>query len=353
MMTEQIIETTNESSDEVVVNAQHLIKRFSTRNGEITAVNDISLKITKGEIFGLIGPDGAGKTTLSRLILGLLKPTQGSSSIFGYDVIKQPYQVRERIGYVAQQFTTPPELTVYENMRFFADAEGLPRETQEKRIDQLLDFIGLSSAKGRVTKRLSGGMKKKLALACALLHEPNFLVLDEPTLGVDPISRRDFWTILSELRTEKGMAIFVCTPYMDEAERCTRVGMINHGSILINDIPSNIKKQAPGELLEINPGTGNFDSVKEIVDAQPYILESQVYGARIHAFVDHAVERTPELSKAIEEKGIEPERIRQINPSLEEVFVSFITKQRAEEEKERLKKASENQSEKENQQNGK
>lgn len=331
MMSEQKPFSVSTTDDEVIVNAEHLTKKFSTRNGDITAVNDVSLQITKGEIFGLIGPDGAGKTTLSRLILGLLKPNVGQTSIFGFDVIKQPYEVRERIGYVAQQFTMPPDLTVHENMRFFSDAEDIPRNLQEKRIHELLEFIGLSSASDRITKRLSGGMKKKLALACALLHRPNFLILDEPTLGVDPISRRDFWTILSQLRAEQGMAIFVCTPYMDEAERCTRVGMINHGSILVNDVPSNIKNRVPGELLEVNPGVGKFDAIKAIVDQQSYVIESQVYGARIHLFVDHADQRIPDLTRAFEAQGLAAERIRPIQPSLEDVFVSFITKQRKEE----------------------
>ena len=181
----------------VTIFAKDLVKQFKTRRGTVTAVNGVELQVRRGETFGLIGPDGAGKTTMTRVILGLLRRTAGQSSILGYDSMRDTYSIRERVGYIAQQFALPSDLTVMENMQFFADVQGVSREHQRKRVPELLEFAGLTDFTDRLAGRLSGGMKKKLALACSLVHEPKVVLLDEPTLGVDPVSRREFWNLLA------------------------------------------------------------------------------------------------------------------------------------------------------------
>ncbi len=260
-------------SNEITISTQGLVKQFKTRTGTVTAVNDVKLKVLRGETFGLIGPDGAGKTTMTRVILGLLSRTTGESSILGYDSMRDPYQIRERVGYIAQQFALPGDLTVMENMRFFARVQGVGREEQRRRIPELLEFAGLSHFTGRLGKRLSGGMKKKLALACSLVHEPAVVMLDEPTLGVDPVSRREFWNLLGKLRAEKGLTIFVCTPYMDEAERCNYVGLMYGGKLIANAPPKEIKQQVPGRLLEFTPS--DFAPAWRLVEKLTGVLEVQ------------------------------------------------------------------------------
>lgn len=226
----------------ITIAATGLVKRFRTRHGTVTAVDGVDVAVRRGEIFGLIGPDGAGKTTTIRVILGLLKRSAGKSSILGYDSMRHPYHIREKVGYIAQQFALPGDMTVLENMRFFAEIQGVPRRERRQRIDSLLAFAGLVSFGNRPAERLSGGMKKKLALACSLIHEPQVLMLDEPTLGVDPISRRQFWDLLADLRAEKALTVLVCTPYMDEAERCHRVGLMYRGRLIACDAPRAIKQ---------------------------------------------------------------------------------------------------------------
>ena len=234
----------NNVSAEVTIAARGLVKRFRTRRGPITAVAGVDVSVRRGEIFGLIGPDGAGKTTTIRVILGLLKRTAGESSILGYDSMRDPYDIREKVGYIAQQFALPGDMTVMENMRFFAEIQSVPRRERRRRISSLLAFAGLAPFCDRPAEQLSGGMKKKLALACSLIHEPQVLMLDEPTLGVDPISRRQFWDLLADLRAEKALTVFICTPYMDEAERCHRVGLMYQGRLITCDTPRAIKQGA-------------------------------------------------------------------------------------------------------------
>jgi ABC-2 type transport system ATP-binding protein len=239
--------------NDIAIFAHDLVKQFKSRRGWLTAVDHLSLQVKRGETYGLIGPDGAGKTTTIRVLLGLLTRTGGESSILGLDSMRDTYQIREHIGYIAQQFVLPADLTVMENMLFFAKIQGLEPDRQKKRISELLAFAGLTDFTGRLAGQLSGGMKKKLALACSLIHEPQVVLLDEPTLGVDPVSRREFWNLLGNLRVEKGVTVFVCTPYMDEAERCTRVGLMYEGKLIADDTPANVKRLVIGELLEVTP----------------------------------------------------------------------------------------------------
>jgi ABC-2 type transport system ATP-binding protein len=307
---------------EFAISAKGLVKQFKSSKGWLTAIDDLSLQVKSGETYGLIGPDGAGKTTTIRVVLGLLTRTQGESSILGLDSMRDTYQIRERIGYIAQQFVLPADLTVMENMLFFAKIQGVESDQQKKRIPELLAFAGLTHFTNRLAGQLSGGMKKKLALACSLVHEPQVVLLDEPTLGVDPVSRREFWNLLGNLRMEKGLTVFVCTPYMDEAERCTHVGLMYAGKLIADDTPANIKKMVTGELLEIAPS--DYVLARDLVASLHCVRELQTYGDKLHVFVDDASSRRPEIEVALASQGIPHDEIRRIEVRMEEAFISLI-----------------------------
>ena len=312
-------------NDRVTIFAKDLVKEFKTKSGTVTAVDGVTLQVRRGETYGLIGPDGAGKTTTTRVILGLLERTAGESNILGYDSMRDTYEIRERVGYIAQQFALPGDLTVMENMRFFANVQGVSRKEQRTRIPELLEFAGLSDFTRRLGSQLSGGMKKKLALACSLVHEPQVVLLDEPTLGVDPVSRREFWNMLDNLRIEKGTTIFVCTPYMDEAERCSWVGLLYEGHLVAHDSPETIKGMVPGRLLEFTPS--NFVPAWRTVEEMEGMLEVQTYGAMLHVFVNEPGRRRREIEAALAAQGITCEGMREIEPRMEEAFISLIRKQ--------------------------
>ena len=312
---------------DIAISTQALVKRFKGRCGLVTAVDAVSLEVKRGETFGLIGPDGAGKSTTTRVILGLLSRDGGTSSVLGYDSMRDVYAIRERSGYIAQQFALPADMTVLENMRFFADLHGIPRKEQKASIAELLKFAGLTEFTSRPAGRLSGGMKKKLALACSLIHRPQVVLLDEPTLGVDPVSRREFWNLLGNLRAEKGLTIFVCTPYMDEAERCNQVGLIYKGRLIAQDTPAGIKKMVPGHLLEFKPA--RFVPARDLVTGMPGILEVQTYGAMLHLFVDEIELRRRQVEKALTSQGIAWSGMRVIEPRMEEAFISLVAQQEA------------------------
>jgi ABC-2 type transport system ATP-binding protein len=308
--------------NDIAIFAHDLVKQFKSRRGWLTAVDHLSLQVKRGETYGLIGPDGAGKTTTIRVLLGLLTRTGGESSILGLDSMRDTYQIREHIGYIAQQFVLPADLTVMENMLFFAKIQGLEPDRQKKRISELLAFAGLTDFTGRLAGQLSGGMKKKLALACSLIHEPQVVLLDEPTLGVDPVSRREFWNLLGNLRVEKGVTVFVCTPYMDEAERCTRVGLMYEGKLIADDTPANVKRLVTGELLEVTPS--DFVSARDLVASLDCVKELQTYGDKLHIFVDDATQRKPEIEAALASHSIQHDEIRKIEVRMEEAFISLI-----------------------------
>jgi ABC-2 type transport system ATP-binding protein len=312
-------------NDQVTIFAKDLVKKFETRRGTVDAVNGITLQVRRGETYGLIGPDGAGKTTTTRVMLGLLRRTAGESRILGYDSMQDTYEIRERVGYIAQQFALPGDLTVMENMRFFADVQGVSRNEQRRRIPDLLEFAGLSDFTDRLGSQLSGGMKKKLALACSLVHEPQVVLLDEPTLGVDPVSRREFWNLLGNLRAEKGLTIFVCTPYMDEAERCNWVGLMYQGQLVAHDSPETVKKMVPGRLLEFIPS--DFVPAWRMMPDLDGVLEVQTYGAMLHVFVDDPNVRQGKIEQALAAQGIACEGMREIEPRMEEAFISLIGRQ--------------------------
>ncbi len=314
-----------ERMNEFAITTQDLRKEFKTGKDVVTAVDGISLRVAPGETYGLIGPDGAGKSTTTRLILGLLTRTAGESSVLGYDSMHNMYQIRERVGYIAQQFSLPPNLTVMENMRFFADMHAVDIRQQKKHIPELLAFAGLSDTIGRLAGKLSGGMKKKLALACSLIHEPQVVMLDEPTLGVDPVSRREFWNLLGNLRAEKGLTIFVCTPYMDEAERCTRIGLLYEGRLIVDDSPATIKARIPGHLLEFTPSV--FAPAIRLCEGLEGVLEVQTYGDKLHVFVDKVTSRKAQIEAALDSQGIPHDSPREIEVRMEEAFISLIRRQ--------------------------
>jgi ABC-2 type transport system ATP-binding protein len=311
--------------DEIAISAEELSKSFRTSGRWNKAVEQLTLQVRRGETYGLIGPDGAGKTTTVRLLLGLLSRTEGKSSILGFDSMRDTYEIRERVGYIAQQFVLPADLTVMENMHFFANIQGVLREDQKKYIPELLAFAGLTDFTSRLAGQLSGGMKKKLALACSLVHTPQVVLLDEPTLGVDPVSRREFWNLLGNLRAERGLTIFVCTPYMDEAERCTQIGLIYDGRLVANDTPNRIKSLVTGDLLELTPS--RFVPAQELLSTQKGVLEVQTYGEKLHVFVDDSQRRKPQIEAALDAQGITHQGIRAIEVRMEEAFISLIRRQ--------------------------
>ena len=310
---------------ELAISANGLTRIFKTPTGAVTAVDQVSLRIAPGETYGLIGPDGAGKTTTVRVILGLLTRTAGESQILGFDSMRDPYAIRERVGYIAQQNVLPADLTVMENMRFFAGIHGVSPAEQKNRIPELLAFAGLGDFTQRLAGKLSGGMKKKLALACSLIHEPHVVVLDEPTLGVDPVSRREFWNLLGDLRAEKGLTILVNTPYMDEAERCTQVGLIYAGRLIATGAPAQIKAMIPGRVLEVTPS--NLAEAEKQVSGMEGVFEVQTYGEKLHVFVDDISRREPQLQAALAAAGITYSGVREIPVQMEEAFISLIRRQ--------------------------
>jgi ABC-2 type transport system ATP-binding protein len=306
-----------EKQNESAIQTDKLEKRFK----DITAVDRLSLDIRRGEIFGLLGPDGAGKTTTIRMLCAIMDPSAGRASVAGFDTVRQPEEIKKRIGYMAQQFSLYGDLTVLENLVFFADIFEGERKEREERIERLLEFARLTEFKSRRAAHLSGGMQKKLALACTLVHRPEIIFLDEPTTGVDPVSRREFWDILTELHLE-GVTLFVSTPYMDEAERCSRVALMFEGNIIVCDEPERIKGLVEGDLLALRP-----DDLREggrLIEGLPGVVEVQTYGDLLHVFVDDAGRRASEVEEALAAAGIGFQGMRQTRPRMEEAFISLI-----------------------------
>ena len=315
------------NNNELIIKTENLTKRF----GHVVAVNGLQLEIKKGEIFGLVGPDGAGKTTTLRMLAAIMDPTTGNATIAGFDLRQQPEQIKGHIGYMAQQFALYGDLTVLENINFFADVFGVRGKVRQERIKRLLDFARLTEFTDRRAGQLSGGMKKKLGLACALIHAPDILYLDEPTTGVDPVSRREFWDILAGLHVDN-TTILVNTPYMDEAERCSRVGLMYNGRLIEQGTPNQIKALIPGELVEFKPesnqirGVGLLRKADRILSQQAGVLEVQTYGDLMHVFVDSIAQRRPQLEAALAAEQITITNFRQTTPRMEEAFISLIGK---------------------------
>lgn len=293
--------------------------------GTVTAVRDMNLAVEEGEMFGIVGPDGAGKTTTLRMLCGILVPTTGFATILGMDILKQADDIKRHIGYLSQRFSLYGDLTVDENIEFFAEINKV--YDYRIRRDELLDFTRLLPFRSRLAEQLSGGMKQKLALACTLIHTPRIIFLDEPTTGVDPVSRRDFWKILQSL-IRQGITIVMTTPYLDETERCTRVAMMSKGSIIQADTPVKLKELMAGDIVEIV-----CDPVRTAVEALrplPLTREVQAFGDRLNVVVDNADRDVPSLLTALRRHSVNVTGWRTIDPSLENVFISLLTQEHQE-----------------------
>ena len=289
--------------------------------GDAVAVDGVDLSVPEGVLYGLIGPDGAGKSTLLRMLATVLRPDSGEASVFGASVVHDPDRVTSQIGYMSQQFCLYPDLTVAENIEFFARLRGVPRAERRTRAASLLAALGLADVTTRRAGRLSGGMKQKLMLATTLMHEPRLLLLDEPTTGVDPVSRRDFWAILYRLR-ESGVSIVMATAYMDEAERCSRLALFHSGEVRHCDTPARLKAAMPGALLAVHAAQPR--AVHRALAGLPGVLGALLMGDRVHVRVDDAARRVPELETALRSAGIADARIDPAAPGIEDVFVALL-----------------------------
>ena len=303
--------------DGYVIETENLTRRFK----DLTAVDGLELAVQPGEVFGLVGPDGAGKTTTIRMLCAIMDPTEGSAKVAGFDTVAQPEQIKRRIGYMAQRFNLYGDLSVTENLSFFADVFQVRGRERRERTERLLQFARLTEFRKRRAAHLSGGMQKKLALACTLIHQPEIIFLDEPTTGVDPVSRREFWDILTELHLQ-GVTIFVSTPYMDEAERCSRVGLMYKGQMIVCDAPEKIKGLVTGELLELRPSS--LRRAEQVVASAPGVLEVQTYGDLLHIFVDSVAQREHSLRVGLEAADIQVISLRETRPRMEEAFISLV-----------------------------
>jgi len=287
----------------------------------VRAVDGLSFDVHAGEIFGLVGPDGAGKTTTLRMLAGIMPMDAGKARVAGFDVTRDPEGAKHGLSYMPQRFGLYEDLTVDENIRFYADLFGVKRAERAERSTQLLEAAGMSEFRARLAGKLSGGMKQKLGLVCALIHKPKVILLDEPTTGVDPVSRRDFWRILYELAAE-GVAILTSTAYLDEAERCHRVLLLHQGKVLFCDTPENLK-------------AGFGRGVLSITAPEPRLLRSELDGAKgisslmltgdgIHVVVDDAARRTPEFEARLKRANVAFDAIQQVEPSIEDLFVDAV-----------------------------
>jgi len=289
--------------------------------GDLVAVNGLDLQVRRPEIFGLVGPDAAGKTTTLRMLSGVLSPSSGEAYVLGYDIVRQVEQVKARIGYMPQRFSLYADLSVRENLSFFAEVYGVQRQERQERMAELLQFAQLSAFRNRRAEYLSGGMKQKLALACTLIHRPQLLLLDEPTTGVDPVARREFWSILYRLLTQ-GVTILVSTPYMDEAERCNRVGFLSQGQLLTVGTPQELKAAYPHELLELRAKPAGL--ALTLARQLPDVLDVQVFGEALHLVVEEAKVALEPVRIQLEQAGLEQVHLRPIPPSIEDIFMALL-----------------------------
>ena len=306
----------NQTDNNLAIVVQDLTKTF----GEFVAVNKISFEVRRGDIFGFLGPNGAGKTTTIRMLLGLLSPTSGTANVIGYDVAQESDKMRQHIGYMTQKFSLYNDLTVKENLNFYGGVYGVHGQKLQERRKYILKMAGLTGRERELTRNLSGGWKQRLALGIAIIHEPDVLFLDEPTAGVDPISRRDFWELIYDL-AEGGTTILVTTHYMDEAEHCQELVFIQRGHLVARGTPEEVKiSQMHGDVVEID--------CEDAAQAVPLLRELNIfaevalYGALIHVVNDHAAEHIPLITKTLADHGLSTISVERIAPSLEDVFIS-------------------------------
>jgi ABC-2 type transport system ATP-binding protein len=309
------------------ISAQNLVRRF----GSFTAVNDVSFRVQKGEIFGFLGPNGSGKTTVIKMLTGLLPLSGGEASVLGIDVRKDPETVRENIGYMSQNFSLYSDLTVTENLTFYGRIYGLSNDRLRKRMDDIIQLNGLGPYLNRLSAQLSGGWKQRLALGCAMLHEPKLIFLDEPTAGIDPVARRQLWDLLFELSAH-GITFFVTTHYMDEAERCSHVAYIYYGKLIADGTPDSLRElpdvQPPGTY-RVEITTPEVTRALRIARTLPGIRSATIFGQSIHALINDDLE-PDHLREQLLKQGIVVAEIRPLAPSLEDVFVELTYKHQSE-----------------------
>ncbi len=302
-----------------------LTKRF----GALTAVDRLEFGVRSGEIFGLVGPDGAGKTTTMRMLAGVLAPDEGSAVVAGCDVVAESEALKTQISYMPQRFGLYEDLTVDQNIRFYADLFGMARATREEHASRLLAASGMSDFRGRLAGQLSGGMKQKLGLTCALIHTPRVLLLDEPTTGVDPVSRRDFWRILYSLVGE-GVTVVISTSYLDEAERCHRLALLRAGHLLLCDAPAQLKNRLQGDIVVVLSSCPR--EVRAALSGAPGVWNAVLMGVGVHLAVDDAVRRIPELEQKLAAAALPFESVAQVPPTIEDLFVKVVGVEHSERE---------------------
>ncbi|HGE69997.1 TPA: ABC transporter ATP-binding protein [Candidatus Poribacteria bacterium] len=306
------------NNNEIVISVNSLTKKFD----DITAVDNINLQIYKGESFALLGPDGAGKTTALRLLCGILLPDSGDIYIKNINIVKHAEKSRDQIGYMPQRFSLYENLSVIQNINFFSELYNVEKAIRQKRIREYLDSSRLTPFSNRLARQLSGGMRQKLALICSIIHNPPILLLDEPTTGVDPVSRRDFWKILHRLLAS-GVTLVISTPYMDEAERCSRIGLIHNGRILVVDSPNELKKKITGKVMEIKCDEPHI--VSEVVKTAKSVISTQTYSDKLRILLNKGADEQETIS-LLKSKGVNFTDIREVLPNVEDIFISRLTK---------------------------
>lgn len=301
------------------VEATNLTKSF----GEFTAVDGVSFQVERGEIFAFLGPNGSGKTTTIRMLCGIITPTSGIGRVAGFDIVGESDRVKEHIGYMSQRFSLYEDLTVRENLEFYAGIYQVPSTERQRRIAELISMAGLEGREGALAGNLSGGWRQRLALGCSIVHRPPILFLDEPTAGVDPVSRRRFWDMIYDL-SEEGVTVFVTTHYMDEAEHAHRVSLMLAGKLIACASPAELKAASrPGSLLEVK--CEPLMAALDLLPGVPGVRDVAVYGNLLHVVVEPSEERPALLRRELESRGLVVERIEPIQPSLEDVFISAVS----------------------------
>jgi ABC-2 type transport system ATP-binding protein len=302
----------------VAIKAEGLTKSFPG----VRAVDGLSFEVRAGEIFGLVGPDGAGKTTALRMLAGIMFPDAGNAIVAGCDIVRNPERAKHDLSYMPQRFGLYEDLTVDENIRFYADLFGVPKLERKDRSAQLLQAAGMAEFRTRLAGKLSGGMKQKLCLVCALIHRPKVILLDEPTTGVDPVSRRDFWRILYELIAE-GVAILTSTAYLDEAERCHRVALMHQGKLLFCDTPTNLKSRMGKDVLAVSAAEPR--TVRDALEHAEGITSLVLTGDGVHVVVDNAARRIPEIESRLKNAGVHVDSIQRTAPTIEDLFIDAVS----------------------------
>lgn len=305
---------------EILLKASNLTKRF----GDLTAVDDLSINLDRGEIYGLVGPDGAGKTTTIRMMVGAMTPDSGEVHINGINMSQNPDLARENLGYLSQRFSLYEDMTVLENIRFFSEVRGLTSEEWEPRSMEILSFVGMAEFKDRLAGKLSGGMKQKLGLATALVHRPALLLLDEPSGGVDPVTRQDFWQLIIRIVAHDGVGVLVSTPYMDEVARCTKMGMMLNGRIILQGNPDEIPEKLSGQIIELE--VEQLRKFRQLLDSIPGIEDVHTFGDRLHIRVSRGISKQiiKDIRAAAKENDFKINAVKNVDAQLEDVFISLL-----------------------------